>query len=356
MVRHSVANRRHALGGILAALAFGSNTTRSPAETADQRLIVHSVLGPRNAQPLLDEFRRQHPAITLEYDGSFSSGDLSERVRRGAAMSRDPADVIWSSAMDLQAALVADGYAAEYSPRPRRSFPSWVGFAGRAVCTTLEPAVFIYNRRLLSAAEVPKDRRTLLQFLQSQRSRLESRITTIDITSSGVAYMLAVQDRLHFSDYSLLMSRLGAAGIRLETSTGTMLESVNSGKYLFGLNAMGAYAVSRSLSDLPDLGVVFPGDYTLALSRVALINRAAKNPVAARLWLDFLLSPSTQRIFSEQLNMIPVRRGVAPPRYTAMIGNSLKPIRMSASLSSHLAADVQRDFTAQWKQLIGLPT
>jgi iron(III) transport system substrate-binding protein len=352
-MRHSVTNRRRTIGGVLAALAVGSRADRAAFATARQRLVVHSVLGQRNAQPLLDEFRRRYPEIELEYDGSFSSADLSERVKSGGTEARDPADVIWSSAMDLQVALVSEGYAATYSPQPRRDFPSWVGYEDRAVCTTLEPSVFIYNRRLLAADDVPKNRGDLLRFLQTQRARLEGRITTIDIASSGVAYMLAVQDRLHYPDYPLLISRLGAAKIQLETGTGTMLERVNSGKYLFGLNAMGAYAVSRSLTDLPDLGVVFPNDYTLALSRVALINKAARNPDGARLWLDFLLSRDIQRVFSTQLNMIPVRRRVTPPRYAATIGDALKPIRMSAALTDHLDAQKQRNFMSEWTQLLG---
>ena len=327
---------------MLATLAVGATTNRTARATPGERLVVHSVLGQKNAQPLVDEFRRRYPEIDLKYDGSFSSGDLSYRVKQAGATASDTADVIWSSAMDLQVDLVATGHAAAYSPKPRAAFPSWVSYREQAVCTTLEPSVFIYNRRLLSADDVPRDRRTLIALLQAQRATLEGRVTTIDIASSGVAYMLAVQDRTHCPDYPLLMSKLGACKVQLETGTGTMLERVNSGKYIFGLNAMGAYAMSRSQTDLPDLGVVFPHDYTLALSRVALINRATQNLAGARLWLDFLLSPETQKIFSSKLNMIPVRRNVAPPPYAASIGDALRPIRMTSALTDHLAPDTQR--------------
>jgi iron(III) transport system substrate-binding protein len=67
-----------------------------------------------------------------------------------------------------------------------------------------------------------------------------------------------------------------------------MLEKVSSGEHLLKLQRAGLVCV-RAKKD-PALGVVLPKDYTLVLSRVLFIGKQAKNPNAAKLWVDYILS------------------------------------------------------------------
>jgi iron(III) transport system substrate-binding protein len=76
------------------------------------------------------------------------------------------------------------------------------------------------------------------------------------------------------------------AKVRVQSSTGTMLERISSGENLIGYNVLGSYALVRAKTD-PSLGVVLPKDYTLIMSRVHVHQQGGKNVNAAKLWLDY---------------------------------------------------------------------
>ena len=67
-----------------------------------------------------------------------------------------------------------------------------------------------------------------------------------------------------------------------------------------GYNVLGSYALVRSKKD-PNLGVALPKDYTLVLSRVMFIGKSAKNPNAAKLWVDYILSLEPPHMQSSEI-------------------------------------------------------
>ncbi len=361
-------DRRSFLGASTAALLSplaGCAHTENRRETLyalaqrEGRVIVHSVLSNRGAQPLIDAFEAAYPGVKVDYDGRFTSVDMSDQFRRDhAAKSTARADVMWSSAMDLQVELVEQQLAATHRSRETSALPHWARHKSQAFCTTLEPVVLVYNKQLLPTADIPKDRQALIHLIAGAPERFKGRVTTVDIERSGVAYMLAFQDQNRFSGYDQLLRAMAAANARLSGGTGAMLEGVNSGEFLIGYNAMGAYALTRGTKDLPNLGVVFLQDYTLSLSRIAFISNAAQHPNAARLWLDYLISVDGQKVTANALGMLPVRSEVAPSPLYAPHLSTIKPvpIRMDKSLLAHLSPDAQRKFIDGWTKALGTRT
>jgi ABC-type Fe3+ transport system substrate-binding protein len=76
-----------------------------------------------------------------------------------------------------------------------------------------------------------------------------------------------------------------------------MMERIASGDSLIGYNLLGSYAIVRAKTD-PSIGYVLPRDYTLVMSRIIFITKASRNPNAAKLWVDFLLSKRGQEIIA----------------------------------------------------------
>jgi hypothetical protein len=72
-----------------------------------------------------------------------------------------------------------------------------------------------------------------------------------------------------------LENAFGVAKVRVQSSTGTMMERISSGENLIGYNVLGSYALVRAKTD-PSIGVVLPKDYTLVMSRVFFINKAPR--------------------------------------------------------------------------------
>ena len=301
-------------GVLLASPAIASLRTahaRHPLYEAAKRegfVSIYSVLGSAAAEPLLRDFEAAYPGIKVEYDGEGGSYDVDARFRNEIANKTASADIVWSSAMDMQMLLVKDGYAARYRSPELRHFPHNAHFKSQAFATTIEPVVFVYNRQLLS--DVPRSHAELLTRLKSEPERFRGKVTGFDPLKSGVGRMFLHQDLAASCNHASLLETFKAIDFVPSGGTGDMLAAINSGQYLLGYNMMGAHALRRSMMDLTNLGIVYPSDYMLALARVAIISRHARNPNAARLWLDYMLSARGQQIIASQTSMHSLRDGV----------------------------------------------
>lgn len=80
-----------------------------------------------------------------------------------------------------------------------------------------------------------------------------------------------------------------------------MMERVSSGENLIGYNILGSYAEARAKND-PSLGIAYPKDYVLVLSRVSFIS-GGEHPNAAKLWLDYVLSEKGQQILASRADI-----------------------------------------------------
>jgi len=108
---------------------------------------------------------------------------------------------------------------------------------------------------------------------------------------------------------------------------------------------------------LPTVGVIYPKDYTLVLSRILVIPKAAKHPNAAKLFVDYALSKRGQEIMANQAQLYSIRPDVqgetTAANLTKMLGASLKPIGVSADLLVYLDPAKRLAFLKQWQQAIG---
>jgi iron(III) transport system substrate-binding protein len=152
-----------------------------------------------------------------------------------------------------------------------------------------------------------------------------------------------------------LARALGAAAPRWQSSTGTMMERISSGENVLGYNVLGSYALMRAKKD-PAIGVVLPKDYTLVVSRIIFIAKAAKHPNAAKLWVDYLLSKRGQTIVANQADLGAIRPDVEGDLTAAglakTLGQSLKPIPVGPELLTYLDQAKRLEFIKQWQQAI----
>lgn len=339
-----------------AASALVTDSDRVRLAKREGRVVVYSVLSTKAAQPLIDDFQSLYPGIKVEYDGEKGSNDMDERYRSELASGRESADVVWSSATDMQMQLVSEGYAARYRSQEARALPRWAIYKEMAYGVTLEPVAIVYNREVLTGADIPRDHDALIEMLGNQKDRFSGKITGFDIGSSGVGFMFAAQDRKHYARFDKLWLQMGASHFKPLAGTGDMLTQINSGKFLLGYNMMGSYALSRSGKDLPNLGVIFPADFTLAFPRVAFISKRAANPNAAKLWLDYMLSRRGQELLADGVQLFPVRSDVRTSRSAKKLslerGTSLQTIPVSMKLLEDIAPHRKSELLEQWSRAL----
>jgi iron(III) transport system substrate-binding protein len=321
------------------------------AAKKEGKVVIYSALDTKAAQPLVKDFNALYPDIKVEYN-DMNSTEMYNRFIAEAASGQGSADVMWSSAMDLQVKLVDDGKALAYKSPEAPKLPQWAVYKDAAYGTTYEPAVFIYNKRLVSADEVPQDHASFAKLINTKVDKFKGKVTTYDIEKSGVGFMFIVQDAKYFAGIKDLEKGFGATQYRVYASTGNMLEKVSSGEHLLGYNVLGSYALVRAKKD-QSLGVVLPKDYTLVLSRVLFIGKSAKNPNAAKLWVDYVLSQRGQKLIGSDVELFSIRNDV-DAEYTAaklnqQLGSNVKPIPVSSEIVSYLDPKKRLDFLSGWK-------
>ncbi len=295
-----------------------------------------------------------YPGISVEYN-DMNSTEIYNRFISERAANAGSADVLWSSAMDLQMKLVADGGAMTYASPEIGHVPAWAVWKNEAFGTTYEPIAIVYNKRLLTGDEIPQSHADMTRVLTQKQDKLKGKVTTYDVEKSGVGFMLITQDSKNNPAFWDFAKALGAASPRFQSSSGTMMERISSGENLLGYNIFASYAVLRAKKD-PSIGLVIPKDYALIMSRVMFVSKTAKNPNAAKLWLDYVLSKRGQTIIANEAELGSIRPDVEGEMTAAglakKIGNVAKPIPVSTDLLGFLDQTKRLDFIKQWQQAI----
>ncbi|WP_448192023.1 ABC transporter substrate-binding protein [Azospirillum sp. sgz301742] len=322
------------------------------AADKEGKVVVYSSTDAAQVRPLLDDFKVIHPGITVEYN-DLNSTELYNRFISEAAANAGTGDVLWSSAMDLQIKLVNDGYAQAYQTPELAALPEWSVWKNEAFGTTFEPVIIIYNKRLVPEADVPKTHADLAKLLQTKTAEYKGKVTAYDPERSGVGYLFVTQDAAVSPEARDLFRAFGKTSIKLYTSAGAMLERVASGEHLIGYNIFGSYALARAKKD-PNIGIVYPQDYTLVMSRVAFVPKGAKNPNAAKVFLDYLLSKRGQTLIANQAELFSIRADVegeaTAKAVNAKLGDKVKPIRVGPELLTTLDQVKRLTFIKQWQQ------
>ena len=359
--------RRTLLAGLLAAALPFAAAAQVPAgypasyqsivdaAKKEGKVIVYTPTDANAGRPLVREFESLYPGVKVEYN-DMNTTELYNRFIAETASGNAGADVLWSSAMDQQVKLVADGYAATYESPEARSLPEWAVYQSQAYGTTFEPVGIVYNKRLLQPNEVPRTHADLLKLVKSDPARFQGKVTTFDIEKSGSGFLFLTQDqRLEPTLTWDLLKAVAATGVRLQSSSGTMMERISSGENILGYNMFLSYAHARAKKDA-GIGYTMLKDYSLVFSRVAFISKNAKNPNAARLFLDYLLSKRGQSTLSTASELYSIRADVDGETtlvgLTKENGASLKPIPINAQLLTYFDQGKRIDFLKQWQQAI----
>jgi iron(III) transport system substrate-binding protein len=285
----------------------------------------------------------------------MNSTEVYNRFVSEAAAGSGTGDLLWSSSMDLQVKLANDGYAMEYASPEAAALPPGTSWKNQAFGTTFEPITFVYNKRLLKPEEVPQSHADLAKLLRASPDRFRGKLTSYDPERSGLGFLLITQDAKNDPAFAETEKAYGSVGVKLYTSTGAMMERIASGEHLIGFNMIASYAVQKQKKD-PSIGVVFPKDYTLIMSRIALLPKAAKHPNAGKVFLDYVLSPRGQKVLSSGGSLYALRPEVEGELGAAgvnkALGAAVKPIPVGVSLLDYLDQTKRLQFLKQWQQAI----
>lgn len=316
-------------------------------------VVIYAAADLEVIEPLIVDFEQTHPHIQIEYH-DLQTTDLYERFLAEAGPN-GRADVVWSSAMDLQMKLVNDGHARPHRSDETSALPGWAKWKDEAFGTTFEPVCFAYNRDKLTAEHVPQSHAELARMLRESPERYRDRLATYDPQRSGLGYLLHSQDlEANPVVFWTLIEEMARVGLSIEPTTTQMLDRIASGKSELGYNVLCSYAKARSSLD-PRIGSVMPRDYTLVMSRIAFISRYAPHPDEAEEWLDYVLSKRGQTILS-LIGLHSVRNDVEGDSSAASLrrrlGKAFRPIVLNTGLLTYIDQSKRKLFLAQWDAML----
>jgi len=346
-----------------AAVASGQVPAGYPADYAktidaakkEGKVVVYSTTDAKLVQGLIKDFEAAFPGIKVEYT-DMNSTEVYSRFTSENAANATSADAVWSSSMDLQLKLANDGLAMTYKSPEASALPDWAKWKDMVYATTFEPIAIVYNKRLVAADEVPKTHADFTKLLNSKAEKFQKKVTSYDAEKSGVGFMLVNQDAKLDPAFWDLVKAMGARQVNLQSSTATMMERVASGENLIGYNILGSYALTRAKKD-PSIGVAFTTDYNLVLSRLAFVAKNAKNPNAAKVFVDYLLSKRGQTITAQQAELFSIRTDItgkdSGTAFAKELGSAVKPIAVSTDLLAGLDSAKRLEFLKQWQASLG---
>lgn len=318
-------------------------------EDAIRTLLVRSSTDIEMFAPVMQAFIDRSIDTRIRYE-QWGSNALYQKSSEECQQSAASADLVISSAIDQQVKLVNDGCAVAHRSAYTRRLPAHAIWRDELFGITLEPAVLVYNREMLSGDEIPLSRFDLLDRLRPNDSRFAGRVATYDIELSGLGYLFAFADSQQATTFGALLEAFGRTGAVATCCSAELIDAVAEGRFLVAYNVLGSYALARADID-SRIGIVAPQDYTLTLSRGALIPKNSPQAGTAHAFLDFLLSDQGRSILQkshliatfddEDMSDFPAAMGAVPV---------LRPIPLSPTLLVGLDQMKRELFIRQWRE------
>jgi iron(III) transport system substrate-binding protein len=325
------------------------------AAVKEGNLYIYGDLGSTVSSLLVREFESLYPGIKVDFI-TMGSNDVFSRHMNDIAANKVSADILWNSDIYLQAALVKDGYALQYSPVENSAVVPFANMGNSAFVTGFDPVVLVFNKKLVAQKELPLTRSSLVKVLTD--ASWKGKIGVCDPEKSQLAFLLLTQDLAYGQNFWRMVRTFGDAGLKIYPDYRTLLERVESGELMAGYN-LPLSEVLHVAGQGKNIGWTYMTDYTLAIPQTVLITKRATNPNAARLWIDFIRSKQAQQLISANCNLYPVRSDVVGGAMKQQggelpSGKALKLIGTGSEVTRFSADGLKRGFLLRWKQLLKL--
>jgi iron(III) transport system substrate-binding protein len=336
---------------LMASAAMAKDNYRFPAvgkETAV--LTIHAVADLSAIEPMIRDFQQSEPGIAVDFT-DYLTNELYDLLSAQCAKGEKMADIVISSSVDHIAKLANDGCAETYSSPNTSRIPDWAKWRDEVFGFTFEPAVIVYNRNLVAPADIPRTHHDLAELLRNKPNIYDGKIGTYDIEQSGIGYLFAFFDTQQSNIFGRLLESFGRSHAVLRCCTGELLARIEAGELLIGYNLLSSSAYGRYKAGAP-IGIVMPRDYTLVLSRTAMIPKTAGRVELGKKFLDYCLSIRGQAVAAEKSFFFSFDRPV-PEGVDAVDPGSgsgvYRPIVVGPALLSTLDRQNRRRFLSEWK-------
>ncbi len=329
------------------------------ASRREGKLIIYSTVDRPSAEPLLNAFKTKYPFIDLQYV-ELNSVQLYNRYLSERAAGAPTADILWSSGADLQYILIQNGSAQPYRLTIYDRVPDAAKYRDLAYIPFFGLVAPIYNTEKVPKDLAPKSYSDILKLLTGRKDLFSPRsITTFNI--EGSAFALTFTYYLYKEDPELvqrIFTEAGSIGVVMYTATGPQIEMIKTGQALISLSLFANYAFREAVND-KRIGVFIPTDIAVLMPISMFITKEARNPNAAKLFIEFVFSEEGQRALAQTVNVIVLGENPFYPqlslKYLQTNVNKLIIVRFGDGiLDELLKPDIRSSFITLWKRWLGI--
>ncbi|SDO76162.1 two-component system, OmpR family, sensor histidine kinase TctE [Afipia sp. GAS231] len=319
---------------------------------ATATLLIHGTADIAAMGPVIEGFQSVYTDIEVKYR-LYETVPLYQDAT-STDKNKPVADLLVSSAMDLQVKLANDGYL-QRAWINADGLPDWAIWRDEIFGFTLEPAAIVYNIDALPPDEVPRSHQDLIRTLERSPEKFRGRIATYDIGVSGVGYLFATTESMLSANFWRLAHALGVAKTRLFCCTQDMLDSLVRGDTVIAYDVLGSYAL-RHLERHRNLRIVLPEDYVVAAARTIAIPRKAEHPELAKRFVEYVLSEAGQAIIAESFGLsiagLGADREQMKVRYSAEKPGLLNSPTLGLPALTYLDIIKREQFVRTWRQIV----
>lgn len=292
------------------------------AQSVSGKLILYTSQPQADATATIAEFRKSVPGVEMEFVRDGTTQIMARLRAEIAAGNPQPDLLLIADAMSMEA-LKAEGRLLAYPQAAVSGLPEGAVDADRSYfATKFITTGIIYNTK----AARPERWADLLSPAAKGQVVMPSPL----VSGAAAIHMgtLASVPGLGL-DYYRKLSDSGAVAVQ---GNGQVRSQVAGGQKLYGV-IVDFMALNAKREGSP-VDFVFPADGVSVVTEPVAILRTAKNPAAARAFIDWVLSVEGQRFAASQ-GYMPVRADVKPPETF--------PARDAVKVLSPPIADILRD-------------
>lgn len=288
-----------------ATTAATSATNAAPATASGQEVVIYSARKEELMKPITDAFTKKTGTKVILKSGS--PGELALLIEQEKSSPRG--DVYFTTdvatAENLGQKGLLDSYIAPASEKLPTEFKSaqghWVGVIGRS-------RNIMYNTNLVKAEDAPKS------VFELTEPKWKGKFALASIKEGGVRLWLDSLMLLKGEEFTTkFINDLKANGMKVLANHTEVAKAVARGEVALGL-VNHYYYVPEKKAGQP-VGVAYPDQEanqigTLVIPLSASVIKGAKNPAAAKSFIDFLLSAEGQDAMTGMQGEFPLIPGV----------------------------------------------
>ena len=255
-------------------------------------------------QPIMDMFNEQ-TGLKGKYT-RISTSKFLPTVLTEFQAGKLMADVL-QAPLPVMQMLKAKGVLAPYTSPAAAGYPDWTRADDQIQTFGIEYVGLIYNKELVKAADVP----TRYEDLADPKWKNKIVMANPGTHATTISWLVGLKENVFASEADWMQFLKGLAANRpmLVKSFGPTPAPVESGEKAIAIS-MPKYIVTKAPAPLDWARVKQP---LLGTPRGMALSASAKNPNAAKLFMDFWLSKAAMGMLSSDVGEYVLAPGVFPP-------------------------------------------